>query len=247
MINITKELKTKILCILANSVKNRQSCVAGIEIKKNSEGRWQNTGRWVRPISHRSKGAISDLESYLHNENKKPELFDIVEIPLQEPAHVDGQPEDWLIEPAGKWRYHGRFDPQKSVNDFLEAPDHLWLQQNEKQDRVTPDWVAQHELPSLYLIAPEWIKIYVDDWRNRPNRSRRARFRYKGINYDWAMTDPVASAKHFPDYQTREPGPHKGKLLDCAAICVSLGLVWKGDLASQAYHYKLVAGIIEKK
>lgn len=223
--------------------------MAGIEIKKNSEGRWQNTGRWVRPISHRSDGAISDLESYLHKEKKKPELFDIVEIPLQEPAHVDGQPEDWLIEPAEKWRYYGRFDPQKSVNDFLEAPDHLWLQHNEKRDRVTPDWVAKHELPSLYLLVPEWIKIYVrvDDYGNGPNRSRRASFRYKGIDYDWAMTDPVASTKHFPDYHTREPGRQNFILLDCVAMCVSLAPAWKGDLATQPYHYKLVAAIIEKK
>ena len=60
------------------------------------------------------------------------------------------------------------------------------------------------------------------------------------------MTDPVASAKHFPDYSTRESGVHAGVSLGCAAICVSLAPAWKGDLASHAYHYKLVAGLIEK-
>jgi hypothetical protein len=242
-------MKTKTLCILANSVKNQQSCVAGIEIEKNSDGQWQNTGSWVRPISHRQNGAISDSESYLRNQKKKPELFDIVEIPLLKPAHVEGQPEDWLIDPSADWQYHGHFDPQKSVNAFLEEPDHLWLQQNGKRDRVTPEWVAEHELPSLYLIAPEQMKIYVHvaDYGTGPRRSRRASFRYKGVDYDWGMTDPAASTKHFPDYGTRESGLHNGVLLDCAAICVSLAPAWKGDLASQAYHYKLIAGIIEKE
>lgn len=243
------EMKTKTLCILANSVKNQQSCVAGLEIEKNSEGRWQNAGRWIRPISHRPNGAISDSESYLRPQNKKPELFDIVAIPLSKPAHVEGQPEDWLIEPSAKWHYLGHFDPQKSVRSFLESPRDLWLQQNERRDRVTPEWVAHHDLPSLYLIEPEHLKIYVQevDYGNGPKRSRRAAFRYGGVDYDWGMTDPVASNKHFPDYRTRQAGIHTGVALDCAAICVSLAPAWKGDLASQAYHYELVAGIIENE
>lgn len=242
-------MEKKTLCILANSVKNQQSCVAGMEIVKNPEGRWQNTGKWVRPISHRGNGAISDSEFFLRNKKKNPELFDIVEIALQEPVHVEGQPEDWLIEPSANWQYLGHFDPQKSVNVFLERPNDLWLQQNERRDRVTPDWVSQHQLPSLYLIEPEEMKIYiqVNDYGNGPKRSRRASFRYRGVDYDWGMTDPVASTKHFPDYVTRESGLHNGVSLNCAAICVSLAPAWKGDLASQAYHYKLVAGIIEKE
>jgi len=242
-------MKKKTLCILANSVKNQQSCIAGIEIEKNSEGRWQNTGRWIRPISHRPNGAISDSESFLKGKNRKPELFDIVEVPLSAPSHVEGQPEDWLIEVSSDWQHHGHFDPQKSVNAFLEQPENLWLQQTEKRDRVTPEWVARHELPSLYLIEPEQIKIYVQEsnYGNGPKRSRRAAFRYNGIDYDFGMTDPVVSTTHFTDYGTRESGLHAGVSLDCAAICVSLAPAWKGDLASQAYHYKLIAGIIENQ
>ena len=99
------------LCILANSVKNRQSCIAGIEVKKNQDGRWQNTERWVRPISHRANGAISNAESFLLKPNRHPELFDIIEIPLQKEAQVTGQTEDWLIEPI-KLATSGRFHPK---------------------------------------------------------------------------------------------------------------------------------------
>lgn len=61
------------------------------------------------------------------------------------------------------------------------------------------------------------------------------------------MTDPVASSKHFPDYRTRQAGEHAGVDLDCAAICVSLAPAWKGEFTTQAYHFKLVAGIIENE
>jgi hypothetical protein len=201
-------MKSKMLCILANSVKNGQSCVAGIEIFKNEEDNWQNTGRWIRPISHRPNGAISDQESFLRDKGRIPKIFDIVEIPLQKPAEVKGQPEDWLIEPVGSWLYHGRFNPQKSVNSFLEYPNDLWLEANERRDRVTSEWVAEHGLPSLYLVRPDRLKIYVqeNDYGGGPKRSRRAAFTYRGVRYDFGMTDPVVSSRHFPDYLTRQSG-----------------------------------------
>ena len=244
-----KANRKRCVCILANSVKNNQSCIAGIEMKKDNRGGWQSTGRWIRPISHRPNGAISDEESLMKNKNRFPQLFDIIEIPLSAPAHVEGQPEDWLIEERADWLYLGHVDSQESVNALIERPNDLWLQQGMKRDRVTPEWVAQHDLPSLYLIEPEVLKIYVQesDYGNGPERSRRAAFRYGGVDYHWGMTDPVASNKHFPDYATRQAGIHAGVSLDCAAICVSLAPAWKGDLAPQAYHYKLVAGIIEKE
>jgi len=185
----------------------------------------------------------------MKNKNRFPQLFDIIEIPLSAPAHVEGQPEDWLIEERADWLYLGHVDSQESVNALIERPNDLWLQQGMKRDRVTPEWVAQHDLPSLYLIEPEVLKIYVQesDYGNGPERSLRAAFRYGGVDYHWGMTDPVASNKHFPDYATRQAGIHAGVSVDCAAICVSLAPAWKGDLAPQAYHYKLVAGIIEKE
>lgn len=250
---INKELekakRKRCVCILANSVKNAQSCIAGIEMKMNPDGRWQNTGRWIRPISHRPNGAISDKESFLRNKSRLPQLFDIVEIPLSAPAHVEGQPEDWLIEEGVDWLFLGQVDPQKSVDAFAEQPNDLWFQPGVKKDRVTPEWIAQHALPSLYLIQPEQIKIYIQetDFGNGPKRSRRAWFRYRGVEYDWGMTDRVVSGKYFPDYRTRKTGLNAGVSIDCAAMCISLAPAWKADVASQSYHYKLVAAIMEKK
>lgn len=218
-------METKTLCVLANSVKNQQSCVAGIEVVKNAGGEWQNTGRWIRPISHRPNGAISDSESYLQNKGRKPQLFDIVEVHLQAPADVEGQPEDWLIEPTRSWQHLGSFNPQKSITVFLEKPDNLWLQQNERHDRATPEWVAEQKLPSLYLVRPNRIKIYVQetDYGNDPKRSRRAAFHYRGVDYDFGMTDPMVSQRYFRDYQTRQAGLHAGIDIDCAGILRKLG------------------------
>lgn len=241
-------MTNKTLCILANSVKNRQSCIAGIEVRKNQDGRWQNIGRWIRPISDRANGAISSTESFLLKPNRCPKLFDIVEIPLLKQAHVAGQPEDWLIEPNTNWQYLGSFHPKNSVNDFIEAPNDLWKQDGEKIDRVTPNWVAKHNLQSLYFIKPKRLKIYAEirDFGLGPTRRRRASFVYKSVNYDFSLTDPVASSKHLPKFATLAPGLQKVVSLDCLAICVSLAPAWKGANASKECHYKLVAGIIEK-
>ena len=238
----------KTLCILANSIKESESCVAGIEIIKNQYGRWQNTGQWIRPVSHRDNGAISRTESFLRKEGRKPKAFDIVEIALLKPVYVRGHPEDWLIEPSANWQYQGWFDPKESSDIFLESPDNLWLQENQKNDRVTSEWLEKQKLQSLYLIKPEKLKIYLrlNDWGGGLRRSIRASFCYLGINYDWSMTDPDARDKYFPDFDEHKPGVNNSILLDCAAICVSLTPEWKGNFASQAYHYKLVAGIIEK-
>lgn len=240
-------MNTKTLCILANSVKFNGYCVAGIEIEKNEIDQWQSTGRWIRPIGHSNNGSISLKESYLHNQRRIPKLFDIIEIPLKAPAYVDGQPENWLIAPNVEWKHLGQINPLKHINTFLEYPDHLWLQENEKYDRVTPQWVVTRQMPSLYLIKPEDMTIYVDgaNYGDEQRRSRRANFRYQNKQYDLAMTDPFASKKHFPDFKTRKTGINNGVSLNCAAICVSLAPAWQGELASQPYHYKLVAAIIE--
>lgn len=71
-------------------------------------------------------------------------------------------------------------------------------------------------------------------------------FNYGGIVYDLGMTDPIISRKYFSDFSEHQAGLHAGITLDCAAICVSLAPAWKGELAMQAYHFKLVAGVIEK-
>ena len=241
-------MTTKTLCILANSVKRGESCIAGLEIAQRPDKFWQNTGRWIRPVSHRDGGAISGSESYLHPPGKTPELFDIVTVPLQQPASVQGQPEDWWIEPSATWQYQGKFDPQESVRDFLEDPKDLWCQPNQPQDRVTPDWWAGQRLPSLYLIEPERMELYVhlQDYGSGPQRRSRARFRYRGVDHDWSMTDPVASRNHLPDFSSRGIGPDHGVALPCLAVCVSLAPAWKADHASRPYHFKLVAGVIEK-
>jgi hypothetical protein len=239
-------VKKKTICVLANSVKNHQSCIAGIEILKTGDMRWRKTGQWIRPISHRSNGAISDAESYLGDKDRNPNLFDIVEIPLEQQAHVEGHPEDWLIARRESWRYVGHFNPNK-ISHFLETPDDLWLEKNEKRDRVTGDFLVKHSLPSLYLVKPERLKLYVSeaDFGDGPKRKRRACFRYGGVDYDMAMTDRTVNAKYFIDYNTRPAGLASGISLQTAGICVSLTPSWKAEHLERGYHYKLVAAIIE--
>jgi hypothetical protein len=60
----------KIIC-LANSKKNGNRCIAGIDIC---------TGKWVRPISNLKDGGVTkDLCSI---DNQEPQPLDILDIPL---------------------------------------------------------------------------------------------------------------------------------------------------------------------
>ena len=99
-----KVWRRKSFLVLANSIKNNHRCIAGIELQTCENAIFENIGRWVRPVSKHSGGAIS-LEELSCTNGKATDVFDIVEIALQGTADVQGQPEDWFIEPSLKWNY----------------------------------------------------------------------------------------------------------------------------------------------
>lgn len=236
-----KKMKTKTLCILANSIKFSGRCIAGMEVELTDDGKWHLARNWIRPLSQREGGEINSLESRLNN-NRQPAILDLVEIPLVAPAQIEGQPEDWFIERNSPWNYRGRFAPDV-LGRLLEDPENLWLEFPHQSDRVSPAFLRKHRLPSLYLIQASDLRIaiteFVDD-SGQTKKKRRARFCHEGVNYDLALTDPEMQRQYFPDFPRTDAGTIADGPDPDSILCVSLAPEFRG------HHYKLVAGVIEK-
>jgi hypothetical protein len=222
---------------LANSIKHSDRCIAGVEVEKLPDGKWKLSNNWIRPVSNREKNAINAKESCLDN-NSQPSVLDIIEISLSKSANVAGQPEDWIIDPISIWKYLGRI-PRESLNSIIESPKNLWLEYPHNPfspDRVSPDFVKKHVLPSLYLIKSKDLQIAIaEKWSQK---KRRAIFTYQGIRYDLALTDPEIQRKFFSGFPLVPTGPiAKGPAPD-SILCVSLAPEWNGK------HYKLIAAVI---
>jgi hypothetical protein len=83
---------------------------------------------------------------------------------------------------------------------------------------------------SLLLIAPDHLRIFVDQWDGK--KKFRARFTYRTIDYDLSLTDPIYRSR----YARKALGEYE--LAQPAYLCISLGEPFGTDV------YKLVASII---
>lgn len=227
-------MPTKSICVLANSAKKSGRCIAGKEVVRGETG-WKLTETWIRPISHLEHGQIEWHEANRHS------LLDIVDIPLLKPAQVEAQPEDWLIHQGLPWTSRGRFRTDV-LDRLLDQPPNLWLTPTGRSDRVDPQYLHEHQLPSLYLIKVNNFQIVIDERTGssgNPEKKRRANFIYNGAPYDLALTDPQAQNHYYPNFPNIPTGPIVNGPSQSCVLCVSLGLEFHG------YHYKLVAAVIE--
>ena len=88
-----------ILC-LANSRKISGRCIAGRE--------WANggLGGWIRPVSTRENGELSEEDRRFEN-GRDPRVLDIIRIPLLEPKPRAFQVENHLIDADYYWTLEG--------------------------------------------------------------------------------------------------------------------------------------------
>ena len=180
-------MPTKRIIVLANSAKNDEHCIAGKEVfVKNNKVTY---GGWIRPVSRRGdEGAISIAQCSFKG-GRCPRIWDIVDVPVEEPESYAPQPENWIIDETKSW--------SKVALDFelpgvpLDAPPNLWIDATQKNDRVYPANLASiNQNASLYLVQPQNLCLRVGWYSFRdepPKHRRRAYFDYKGVSYDLAM------------------------------------------------------------
>lgn len=228
----------KTILVLANSCKFGDHCVAGLEVQRNTDNSWYVTDQWVRPVSSREGGALNSDDIWLKEKNRLPQVLDIVFVPVlgykQNPWHK----EDWLIDENQNWGYESSLNLEYFIARNLETPKGLWLEPNKKTDRVSTNYLIEHDLPSLYLIKPLFFRLCIQRNYNQQKRTRGT-FTYNGINYDFTVTDSTSTRRLLPEFNEKQPGYTK-RIPDVNGLCVSLTPPFNMD----NNQYKVIASII---
>lgn len=216
-----------ILC-LANSRKVSGRCIAG---KETTNGK---LGAWIRPVSERPNGEISEEERRFEN-GSDPKVLDVIEIPIVGThAHLF-QKENHLIDRRFYWSFNRRASWQE-VFDAVEVQP-LWQKSNSSyngiNDRIR-ELAAPNVQQSLRFIEIENLVITVavegaDFGDGR--RKVRGKFMHAGVNYHLAVTDPTWERAYLNKSNGEFP-------VGRAFLCVSLGEPWDG------WVYKLIASVI---
>jgi hypothetical protein len=245
----------KYICVLANSEKLGARCVAGIELRKSADGRFEYAGRWIRPVSSRggAGGAVNTSERK-YADGAEPQPLDIAEVPLLKHAGDEMQPENWVLDPRQKWKRIRNVGVDKLEN-VEDTPDDLWLDPGEKVRRISPAFLRSiKERRSLYLIRPESIQLEVypdfNPFHERDVTKRDAVFVYKGTKYRLPMHDPRMREKYCPHDKS---GVDKKNVIPLENgggyfLCISYTSEFRGYHSmseSKGYHYKIAATILE--
>jgi len=202
----------KIVC-LANSFKVTGRCVAGRELLPNG-----TFGDWIRPVSRRPTRELQ-LWECIYPDNGQPELLDIIEIPLLQPAPHNHQKENHIIDNSREWANTGKLR-WPALQLLEERPQTLWV----NSDRTTTgcfNCVSKAEAAtqrhSLLLIKTRTlvIQIAAKPAAGKPYRNHQANFLYNGTPYSLKLTDPAA----IEAFQRKPGGSYT---LQNAYLCVSL-------------------------
>jgi hypothetical protein len=221
---------TKTIICLANSRKIAGRCVAGKEIAGNT------IGAWIRPVSGRPAGELSEEDRRFQN-GMDPKLLDVISIPLVEPRPHGFQTENHLIDEGKYWtkEREANWDDLEAARDPGAGP--LWdnsspSSYNGLNDRIDEN-VANALGASLRLIAVDDLSIEVSVEGaafGTGKRKVRGRFTIDGAQYRLAVTDPVVESKYLG-------GPDGEFQIGHAILCISLGEPYGG------YAYKLIASV----
>jgi hypothetical protein len=214
------------ITILANSWKNQDWCLAGIE---------GTTGRWVRPVTSLEDGRVrqSDmkLDGYL------PQILDILDVPLNTTGpDFDFESENRTILP-GQWHLYGRASP----NDLLRyvKPSYYVLHNHKKY--VTIEEMKQKPLAERTTLQ----LVHVNDFTFRDIKSTSTeKHNWKGVvssgerTLELTITDPV-----FCERLNRGYTPSNACLLTMSLSIPYKPPEWKED--EPPVCWKLIAGIVE--
>jgi len=217
----------KIVC-LANSKKQGGSCIAG---KETANGQY---GSWIRPVSDREEGEISEKEQKYADKNC-PQILDIISIKLLKPLQHEYryQTENHLIDNGACWEKKGE-ETWDNLEKMKDEPSELWLNGYNsfkgENDRVPIDEASKLK-NSLYLIYIPSMKVHVYTNTYSAKKETRALFTYNEHKYNLSITDPKAES-HF---LKKQDGKYPIKNL---YLCVSIGEPLEDKC------YKLVASVI---
>jgi hypothetical protein len=222
----------KTIICLANSRKHSGRCIAGKEVLPD------RIGDWVRPVSARVMGEVSE-EERRYEDGRDPRVLDILEVPVI--AHTPWlyQSENYVIDAAAFWTKTGEIQAADLAR-LVDRPDNLWgsgeSAMNGLNDRVSFEEATKFGTP-LALVRPDRLTLCVQTEGMRagkPRRKVRARFSYRDTPYVLSVTDPIAERS----FLAKPDGEYPAWV---SYIVASLG-----EMHSDGYCYKLIATILSE-
>lgn len=215
----------RLFVCLANSRKYSGRCIAGIELQKSITGyrvRYHNDRpTWIRPVSGEQHGAVN---AHLVDHVR---LLDIVEITNTNPIPDGYQSENCLFQEE-KLQVIGKVPHRKNVLDKLLTENIVLLFGN-RGKAVHMDKVNDLD-HSLVFIKPQNFEVHTTV-NLQGKRKMRGQYIYNGNSYDLPITDIDFTRAYQEDNNILRE-------IDNLYITISLGVEY------EAWHYKLIAGII---
>jgi hypothetical protein len=208
---------TEEIIVLANSLKMRGRCVAGISTR---------TGAWVRPVSDFEHGELYPLHFQMGGGQPKP--LDVVRFSYSEPVPEPAQPENLQVEEK-PWELTDRLEPESAYDElkrYLSAGPELLG----NQDRGVPEDEADAGVEaSLALIEPNpEVHFVVREGFVPGKRETRVNFHLRSQFYNLPVTDPLLKkamlAQEDGICDTGEIGMDGERIL----LTVSLGIPFNG-------------------
>jgi hypothetical protein len=206
---------------LANSYKEGGRCVAGIMLDHNNNPIIQGgLPIWIRPISDEGHGEIrQDLVDHIR-------ILDIVEIEIVDYVRDGYQSENATFRESSIGMV-GAFDPGRLYELCDERP--LLFGNHGKVINIKYIDRLHH---SLALVRATDFKVIEYSTEDDPGRKKiRLSFTYKGVQYDFPITDPVFKQ----NYQA-----NANLVDDINEMLLTLSV----GVPLNDWHYKLVAGVI---
>jgi hypothetical protein len=242
-------MQSKLIVVLANSVKSSGRCLAGKEVF--NKGKSWEIGEWVRPVGSKAGAGLYAYQMSLAL-GHDPKLLEVLEIPFAEAAPLSCQPENWLIQTPlkpGSWKSHGIVEWDEAQALIDQAPE-MWHDPGQENRRVAEGFPEKMKKPSsLYFIKPDKINT-VSVWTEhntfpgaaRPTKRKRVfSVTHKGHVHDLEIEDPKFADKYYPNFPGVNEPPTVIRLAKPkeTLLCVSLTGPYYG------HHYKIAAGIFE--
>lgn len=222
---MSSRYEKQILC-LANSRKPSGRCVAGKE----------KSGFWVRPVSSRPGGELSEHDRWFDN-GVDPQVGDIIHVPMLRTQSHAYQTENHVIDDENYWRFHRKATWPEVMALVDKVTGELWGNDSSSyyglKDRLDLN-VAAGLGESLKLIHVNDLVIIVrlEGGSLYPaKRKVRGHFTLNKHEYRLSITDPLIERAYFKgqdgEFDVGE-----------ATLCISLGEPYQG------HTYKLIAGMI---
>lgn len=220
----------RIVC-LANSRKLSGRCIAGRERTTTKP-----VGNWIRPVSAREHGEVSEYERQ-YEDGSDPYVLDLIDIPVKRPKPEGCQSENWLLDPKYYWEKAGIF-PVNELSSLTDPTESLWIDDfstnHGRNDRI-PMSVESEIDSSLRLVEVENLVLKVfapGEAFGNSKRRVQGQFEHAGQSYALWITDPVYEKK----YLAGNDGSYR---IDKCYLTISLGEPYNNAI------YKLIAAIIE--